>query len=63
MHDYFPRFVITAVFWVCLGLFYEFGFRRSDNPRMRSVASAAGLFWLVVGIWMIYNFVMWRRSP
>jgi hypothetical protein len=61
MGDYFSQFLISVVLWLCCGLFYEFMFRRSRDPEMRSVGKATGLVWICNGAWMIYNLIMWRR--
>ena len=61
MADYFSQFLISVVVWLCWGLFYEFMFRRSRDPEMRSVGKASGLVWICIGAWMIYNLIMWQR--
>jgi hypothetical protein len=61
MRDYFSGFLMSVVVWLCWGLFYEFMFRRANTPQKRSVAPVAGLAWLCITGWMIYNLVMWRR--
>ena len=61
MPDYFSLLLVSAVVWLCWGLFHEFMFRRSRDVQKRSVSWASGLGWLCITGWMIYNFVMWRR--
>jgi len=61
MRDYISDFLVSVVVWLCWGLFYEFMFRRSNDPQKRSIAPAAGLAWLCLTGWMIYSLVMWRR--
>jgi hypothetical protein len=63
MHDYFSQLLLSVVFWLCWGLFYEFMFRRSNDAQKRAVAKYAALFWIGIGVWMTYNLVMWLRSP
>jgi hypothetical protein len=63
MKDYFPDFVMSVLIWFSWGLFYEFMFRRSQNKYLRSLSKYSLLSWLCVTGWMIYNFIMWRRSP
>ena len=60
MRDYLSNFLVSVVVWLSWGLFYEFMFRRSSDPKKRSVASAAGFGWLCITGWMIYSLVMWR---
>ena len=63
MVDHFAQFLIGVVVWLSWGLFYEFMSRRSNDPKKRSVGKAAGLVWICIGAWMIYNLVMWQRFP
>ena len=61
MTDYFGKFLMSFVGFTVFGLLFEFGFRRSENPQMRSQAAASGL-WLCFAVWMAYNFFKWRVS-
>lgn len=63
MKDYYADFVMSVLVWFLWGLFYEFMFRRSKNNYLSSLSKYALFSWLCVAGWMIYNFVMWRRSP
>ncbi len=63
MKDYYPDFVMSVLVWFLWGLFYEFMFRRSKNAHLRSLSKYTLISWLCVAGWMIYNFVMWKRSP
>jgi hypothetical protein len=63
MRDYFPDFVMSVLVWFLWGLFYEFMFRRSKNTYLRSLSNYTLISWLCVTGWMVYNLVMWRRSP
>jgi len=61
--DYYSNFVVSVLVFLLWGLFYEFMFRRSKNGRLRAQSKYTLISWLCVAGWMIYNFVMWRRSP
>lgn len=61
MRDYYGYFLISLVAWLASGLFYEFMFRRSKDPYLHSLRWGAGVTWLAVIGWMIYNLIMWRQ--
>ncbi len=63
MRDYYGYFLVSVVVWITSGLFFEFMFRRSKVPHLRSARWKAGVTWIIVTGWMIYNLVMWRRFP
>jgi len=63
MHYYLAQFVSSVIAWLVMGLVYEFRFRRSADLQRRFAGKTPVLVWVGIGIFMIYNLVMWRRFP